>query len=231
MMKRCFLIIIIILSLQNGYGQKFELGKVSVSELEEKAHPLDSSAAAAVLYNKKKTSVIYTDNLGIYIEHIFEIRIKIYKKEGLDFANYEVPYRVKYSNLKPDVLTVSDAVTYNLVNGKVEKTKLSNDGKFDEKESGVRRTVTIALPNVKVGSVIEFRYIHKSENILSFPTFIFQRDIPVNFAEYHTEIPVYYTYKAVLKGFLKPETKSEVENAYQSTVMNAGLGKDRLSLK
>jgi hypothetical protein len=36
------------------------------------------------------------------------------------------------------------------------------------------------MPNVKVGSVIEFKYILKSENIVEFPAFNFQQDIPVN---------------------------------------------------
>ena len=48
------------------------------------------------------------------------------------------------------------------------------------------------MPNVKVGSVIEFKYILKSENIVKFPVFDNQYDIPVNYSEYITEIPEYF---------------------------------------
>jgi hypothetical protein len=37
------------------------------------------------------------------------------------------------------------------------------------------------MPNVRVGSVIEYRYIWKSENIVKFPVFNFQQEIPVNY--------------------------------------------------
>ncbi len=229
-MQKYLLPIVALFLFQNSNSQKFNLGKISIKELEEKVHPLDSSAAASVLYNKAKTHFVYSERKGFTAVHEFEIRIKIYKKEGLDYANYEVPYRIFYENLDPDILTVSDAVTYNLVNGKIEKTKLTDDGKFKEKVNKYWRTITIALPNVKVGSVIEFKYIHKTENILSFPTFVFQKGIPVNFAEYRTEIPIYYRYKSVVKGFLKPETKNDVENAYQSTVVSAGHAQERVML-
>ncbi|WP_298157416.1 DUF3857 domain-containing protein [Flavobacterium sp.] len=185
----------------SGIAQKFEFGKVSVAELQQTSHPKDSSAAAAVLYNKGKTTFGYDQKRGFSVEHSFEMRIKIYKKQGLGYANYEVPYYIGYENLNQDVLRVTDAVTYNLADGKVEKTKISSDGKFTEKVNNNWKTVTIALPNVKVGSVIEFRYKLKSEDLSSFPTFLFQRDIPVDFVEYKTDIPVTYGYKQLLKGY------------------------------
>ncbi|AWA29646.1 hypothetical protein HYN48_05855 [Flavobacterium magnum] len=194
-------------------GQKSESAKVTIKDLEMRRHPADSTAAAAVLYNKGVTKFNYSAEKGFTAEHIFEMRIKIYKKEGLQYANYEVPYYIGYENLNPDVLNVTDAVTYNIVNGKVEKTKIGSEGKFTEKVNKNWKTVTITLPNVKVGSIIEFRYTLKSEDLMSFPTFVFQRDIPVDYVEYRTEIPVTYGYKPVIKGLFKGiEYKSAVES-------------------
>ncbi|AWI25520.1 DUF3857 domain-containing protein [Flavobacterium pallidum] len=205
--------LVLLLSVQFSIGQKFEPGKVTVKDLEIKQHPNDSSAVAAVLYNKGMTKFNYSEARGFTVEHTFEMRIKIYKKEGLQYANYEVPYYIGYENLNPDVLDITDAVTYNLVNGKVEKTKIGNEGKFREKVSKNWKTATITLPNVKVGSIIEFRYKLKSEDLMSFPTFVFQRNIPVDFVEYTTEIPVMYGYKQVLQGLFKGiASKSIVEH-------------------
>lgn len=36
-------------------SQNYELGKVTIAELEEKVHPKDSSAPAAVLFRKRRT--------------------------------------------------------------------------------------------------------------------------------------------------------------------------------
>lgn len=223
--KICFALL---LACHLSIAQKSEPGKVTVKDLEDKMHPRDTSAVAAVLYNKGMTRFNYSESKGFTVEHTFEMRIKIYKKEGLQYANYEVPYYVGYQELNPDVLDITDAVTYNLVNGKVEKTKIGNDGKFREKVNKNWKTVTITLPNVKVGSIIEFRYKLRSEDLLSFPTFVFQRDIPVDFVQYKTEVPVTYGYKQVIKGFFKGiETKSVVErNAldfYNSTTSRTDM--------
>jgi hypothetical protein len=72
-------------------GQKFELGKVSVKELEEKKHPIDTTAAAVILFNKAKTFFRYDVKYGFSINTEQVFRIKIYKKEGLRWANYKVP--------------------------------------------------------------------------------------------------------------------------------------------
>ena len=58
-------------------------------------------------------------------------RIKTYKKEGYDWANFSVSF-YDYGNSK-ESLFFDDAATSNLVNGKIEKTKLKGDGEFTEK--------------------------------------------------------------------------------------------------
>jgi len=197
-------------------AQRFELGKISVKELEEKKHPLDSAAVGAVLYNKAKTSFAYSIKDGFSAVHEYEIRIKIYKKEGLYLANYEVPYYIGYENLKKEVLDVTDGVTYNLEAGKIRKDKLTGEGTFKEKVNENWKTTTITLPNVKVGSIIEFKYTLKSQNLVSFPEFHLQREIPVNYAELKTIIPVLYIYKPISKGFLEIKTDQKISDGYQN---------------
>lgn len=223
------MVLIALLCMGFAYSQKFELGKVAVKELEEKRHPIDTSAIAAVLYNKFRTYFVYKKKSGFSAVHEFEIRIKIYKKEGLEYANYEVPYRIGYEELNDDMLSFSDAATYNLVDGKIEKTKLNNEGSFVEKVNKKWRIKAITLPNVKEGAVIEFKYTLKSENILTFPTFIFQKNIPVNFAEYKTDTPVYYIYKPVLKGLISIQTTNAITTGYQNVDNSVTMQTDAFS--
>jgi hypothetical protein len=74
------------------------------------------------------------------------------------------------------------------------------------------------MPNVKVGSVIEFKYTVTSQNIVKFPEFYFQYDIPVAFVEYETQLHVSYVYKQIIKGFLKINVDSKVAIGLSSYV-------------
>ena len=81
-MKRFILVLFFLFVTVGSFAQKFDYGKVSKEELIEKSHPIDSEAEAAVLYNKAKTYFVYSEKDGFVSQTEFEIRIKIYKKEG-----------------------------------------------------------------------------------------------------------------------------------------------------
>jgi len=216
-MKQFFIVLVFIAAFNsNTIAQNFELGKVSKSELEEKTYANDTSAPAAILFNKAKTSFKYYHDKGFVSVTEFEIRIKIYKKEGLRWANFDVPYYVGWEKIGPDNVEFSKGVTYNLVNGQIEKTKLDNQGTFKENINKYWKQKSIVLPNVKVGSILEFRYIKKSENIVRLPDFKFQYEIPVRYSEYISEIPEMYIYNEIVSGFLKIQTERKVEQISQS---------------
>jgi hypothetical protein len=65
-MKRNQLIIILFFALFffKSKAQTFELGKVSITELEQKEHPKDPSASAAILFKKGKMSLEYNKRAG-----------------------------------------------------------------------------------------------------------------------------------------------------------------------
>ena len=191
-------------------AQNFELGKVSIAELKEKQHPKDTSAVAAVLFKNGKTSFDYSLKNGFVAITEVTMRIKIYKKEGSDWANFTLPYYVGYEHYNDDVVKFSNAATYNFENGSVVKTKLNSEGSFKKNVNEYWNEASITLPNVKEGSVIEFKYVLKTENIVKFPVFNFQDKIPVNYAEYTTNIPGFFTYKPIQVGFIDIKMDSKV---------------------
>ncbi len=73
--------------------RKYELGKVTVDELKESVHPLDTSASAAILF-KKGSSRFQLQNGAWEIQTDVSFKIKIYKKEGLKYADFKIPYYV-----------------------------------------------------------------------------------------------------------------------------------------
>jgi hypothetical protein len=199
-----------------AFSQKYELGKVTLEELKEKQHPKDTTAVATILYKKGYSHFRYENKKGFSAVHEIEFRIKIYKKEGLNWANFQVPYYVGYENLEDETVKFSNAVTYNIENGAIVKTKLNNEGSFKKNVNEYWNEASITMPNVKVGSIIEFKYILKSENIVKFPVFDFQYAIPVNFCEYKTEIPEFFIYKPISVGFFKFESDTKIGNGYQN---------------
>ncbi|TRX42274.1 DUF3857 domain-containing protein [Flavobacterium restrictum] len=204
--KSVLLLLLLSVCLQSN-AQEFKLGKVSIAELQQKQHPKDTTAVAAILFEKGEVHFEFTQDNGFTMVTEVATRIKIYKKEGYDFSNQKVAYYIGGST--KENVSFTDAATYNLVDGKIEKTKLKSDGEFNEKVNRYWGQVKIALPNVKVGSVIEFKYTVKSSRYGSLQDWQFQNSIPVNYSEFKTYIPEYYSYKPSMKGFITPKVTEE----------------------
>ena len=186
------------------FSQKYELGKVTVEELMQSAHPNDSSAPAAILFKKGDTKFTL-NNSGWNIVTEVSYKIKIYKKEGLSFADQQFAYYVGSSGREN--LFFHYAYTYNLVNGKVEKTKLKNESEFKEEFSEDWNFKKLSFPQVKEGSIIEFSYRKTSPHIAVFDDFYFQREIPVDFVEFGIYMPEYFKYRTVINGYEKINVK------------------------
>ncbi|MFV8344271.1 transglutaminase domain-containing protein [Flavobacterium sp. XS2P39] len=209
-LKKSLLFLLVFISFSKINAQKFEMGKVSIAELEEKRHPTDTAAVAAVLFEKGKVDFSYNQNNGFVMITEVTARIKIYKKEGYDWATKAVQYYT--GDVTNESVFFSEAVTYNLVNGKIEKTKLRSDGSFDEKVNEYWGRKKITMPNVKVGSVIEYKYLVKSARYDELTPWAFQSSIPVNFSEFTTHVPEYFVYNANFKGYISPKVSVEKRN-------------------
>ena len=208
--NQLFIILFFTLFFLKGNAQEFKLGKVSVEELQEKNNPTDSTAVAAILFEKGAVDFEYNQNDGFIMITEVTTRIKIYKKEGYDWANKAVSYYIG-SNAKETVF-FSDAITYNLINGKIEKVKLKSDGEFDEKVNKYWGRKKITMPNIKVGSVVEFKYRIRSSRFSELTEWSFQSSIPVNYSEFKTSIPEYFVYNPNIKGFISPKITKENSN-------------------
>lgn len=224
--------ILIVLFYLNGTAQeqKFKFGKVSESELSEKYHPVDSSAPAAILYKTGNLTMEYNDRWYYVLE--VEGRIKIYNKDGYKYATQGIAV---YEGANTDEeISGLKAVTYNIVDGKIEEEKLRKDGEFYEKVNKYWGLHKFTLPNIQDGSVIEFKYRVRSPYINSLPEWKFQYDIPVNTIEYKVQTPEYLNYKEFNKGYFalkrtpsskatKMDIKYETSVGYRSETTSVDL--------
>lgn len=215
MLRRYLLTLIFTAFCFTLYAQEFKLGRVTIDELKEKAHPADTSAPAAILYKKGRTYfMLYDGHFNMVTE--VEFRIKIYKKTGYDYATQKLPY---YTGGRSIFVDFSDACTYNLENGQIVKTKMKSDGDFTEKINDDFSVKKIVLPNVKEGSVIEYSYKIRTPYYGVIPDWRFQYSIPVNNVEYFVATPQYFTYNTYLIGYLpinatQPKTKAGSGSAF-----------------
>lgn len=198
-MKNTLVTLLILLSV-SFYAQKKELGEVTIDELKEKRYSQDTSAVAAVLFEKGRTYFEYKQDEGFSVVNEVEVKVKIYKKEGYGWANKVISYYVGGQN--DESVLVSKALTYNLVDGKIEKTRLKSEGEFVEKKNKYWNVKKIQMPNVKEGSIVEYKYILRSPYTSVLPEWSFQKEVPVVFSELKVNLPEYYKYKAHRKGSL-----------------------------
>ena len=202
MKSKLILFSLFFIVMQISIGQNFKFGKVSKEELQEKAHPTEPDANAAVLYREFKTNFEYIESEGfMVVTEVFE-RIKIYKKEGFDWGTISVSLYQGGSGAKEEITSLKAYTHYISDEGKMDDEKLRSAGIFDEKTSKYRVLKKFTMPNLKEGCVIEYRYTMRSPFISNINTYDFQETIPINLVELSFATPEYLNYKTHQKGWL-----------------------------
>ncbi|WP_293309787.1 DUF3858 domain-containing protein [Pedobacter sp. UBA5917] len=203
-----FLILMLCIGIGNLYAQtgqnvkrEFKFGKIAPAEFETKVSGRDSSASAIKLFDVGECYFEISPSSSGFI-YVFErhIRYKILNKNGYDLANFKVELYKSSGSAKED-LNYMDAATYNMVDGKMVTSKLNKDAKFTEEFNKNYVIKKFALPNVKEGSIIEFKYRIKSDFIFTLRGWKFQSSVPTLWSEYNVRIPEYFNYKINMSGY------------------------------
>lgn len=174
------------------FSQNYKFGKVQQMEVEEAHYPLDSSANAAILYKHESVNFDFIKGEGWQQTKKVHLRIKIYNKEGYDWATQEI-YLYKGSRGNREKISNIKGYTFVLDQGKLKKIKLKSDGIFEEDYSEYREKCSITMPNIKEGAVIELSYKITSP-FLDIDDIVFQHEIPVKKLETYVAIPQYLNY-------------------------------------
>lgn len=174
----------------------FPFGQFTYQELEMKSYAPDTAANAVVL---NEFGEAHIDDIKFVLVFRYHAKIKILKKAGLSYADFEIPMYKSEKN-KEFVVSVS-ATTFNLENGSARETKFDPKNLFTENKGKYYDLRKFALPNARVGSVIEVEYVLESPFIRNFRTWEFQTDIPKVHSEYWAMIPANYQYNISLRGY------------------------------
>ncbi|MBL7856160.1 MAG: DUF3857 domain-containing protein [Cyclobacteriaceae bacterium] len=180
----------------------FPFGRITYTELNMNTYALDTAAAAVVL---EEFGEAYIDNGGNH-NLIFErhLKIKILKQAGTSQADFAIfLYKQDNSDTNRERIRSVVASSFNIENNTIREVKLDAKSIFKENVNKYYDATKFAIPNVRVGSVIEVHYVLESPFIFNFRTWEFQSDIPKVSSEYWATIPGNYVYNMSLKGFLK----------------------------
>lgn len=228
-MKKLILLVLLGFFMTSN-AQDFKFGKVSKAELEEKEHPLDKEAHAAVLYKSHKTYYDYNDEDGFVQKTKVVERIKIYDKDGFDWATKEIQLYDKNNKSKESFREFS-GYTFTLENGKVKKTKIKKESIFGEKNNKFWATKKFVMPNIKEGCVIEYKYIISSP-FITIKDIDLQYSIPIKKLDVLVKIPEYFIFKKFTnpKAFYIPKLIDNIRQRTENMVSrskassNNGLG-------
>ncbi len=204
-----------------SYAQKspIKFGDIPMEDLKMTKYDKDSSASAVVLEDYG-VAFVNIDAAGdphlVFDRHK---RIKILKKEGLEWANASI--LTYHSGASEEKIANLKASAYNLENGKVVESKMAKDAIFKERVNNYYNRQKFTIPNVKEGSVIEYSFHETSDFYTRFPNWQFQATIPTRHSEYWAMIPDVFDYQKYMQGYV-PVTTYEEKKAmsYFSVTVN-----------
>ena len=169
----------------------YKMGKVSQAELLHNDYSMDVSDADAVVLYELKDILLYFNNhydtnFGKAADYLIadnkiSRKIKILNSNGLRYANVTLQYnfRDKPINYNTQMYDI-EAYSYTMENGKIHKTKLLNKNIRIAQLNDSVAQVKFTIPNVRVGSIIEYKYCEWHTSLKSFAFDVnMQYDIPV----------------------------------------------------
>lgn len=219
----CCIFLYLSLLCHSVYSQDFnyKYGKVSKEEIEMQSYLPDTSAVAVVLSKRGDTRYDYLGNTFILVSN-FEIRIKILKDEGKKYGDITIPFYYNISNNVKDQITGIKATVYNSEGGKIIESDLKKNYIFEEKSSENWRMIKFSAPNVRKGSVLEYKYTLRSEAIYNIDPWVIQDEIPVNYACYEIEIPEYFVFNKESRGYVPINAKTELTGTTYTVSLGGG---------
>lgn len=215
-MKIKFTLIALII-LNTAFAQNYKFGKVSKEELIETSDTNNPEANATVLYRSQNVSFEYRQDKGFVQKNEIHERIKIYNKDGFDQATKFVKLYVGGSSDRDHQIVQLKAITYNFDGKEIIKDKLKKEGIFKEENNKYWETTKFTMPNIKVGSVIEYRYTIEKFSA-GIDDIELQQLIPIKKLEFKLKAPEYFVYKTLMN--LRASFIPKIENSRANQKVN-----------
>jgi hypothetical protein len=166
-------------------------GMVDTADLKMTSCDFEKDANAMVLFDRAEMAC------GLpAIVMIRQKRIKIFNDNGKSAANIRIEFNNKF---EAEAILGLEAETINLDNGKIEYTKLDPKLIYSEHTDKNKDVVLFSMPNVKAGSIIEYRYIWERGSTRNVPDWAFQCDMPTRYSQLNVLINPLIVFSALYR--------------------------------
>ncbi len=169
-----------------------KFGEVPIEELKMKIYDKEPKADAIILAKTSELAVKDQGEIILNFRNFF--RLKILNKSAFNYGNVDIDY-IHYngsefvSGIKA-MITYPDGSKYRLKKKDFQKYKLDN----------YTSRISFYFPKLEEGSVIEYEYKIRSNDLYGFSKFDFQYDIPVKYASFQYIIPRQIDYQFETTG-------------------------------
>lgn len=147
-------------------------GDFTAADEQLKEVPFDKEAGAVIIHHLAKSD--YNDEYNMITEH--RVKIKILNEKEIDRGNIHINF---YSHNDFEVLTGIEAVVKTIEpDGEAKIQKVSPKNIYTVKTSTFRSDTRFAIPNVKAGTVFEYKYFVYAKNYNALDEWYFQEELP-----------------------------------------------------
>lgn len=198
-------------------------GKIDKADLELKECEFDKDAEAMILLDKGEVEYQRGTRDVFALKMNVRTRIKIFKEKGFRLADVRIPY---YSDGSYEKIIDVDAVTYNLdASGKIIETKVDKKSFYRQKQDSRRSVMTFTFPDVREGTVLEYRYTLVRESLGYVDPWLFQSEIPTRVSVFNIVFPEYFRF--VTNSRTGGQIITKKEELQQSLSIEGGVIKFR----
>lgn len=220
------ILLLLVSSFTFSQKSQFQLGNINEYEQNLKSYKKDPKAEAVVIFDIGKSIFFDTDRGGYNIRFTRTKRIKILDKTGIKFSEISIPFFVDGYG-KTEYITSIEAYCYNVEDGKTIIKALDKRTIFEEQINNNWKTKKFVLPDVKVGSIIEYKYVLETPFLFNLPDWTFQSKIPTIYSEYNVNMIPFYEYAFIVQGISRFDHQESVESkktrAWGTIVKNHGV--------
>lgn len=176
-------------------------GKPTDEELNMTEYEADKDADAVELCRLVEVSYNWiNDNFRVYYR--VKCRLKVLKPEGKRVGDQTISFRINDNHLRHEIVGGLKATTYNMENGKVVKTKMENSMVHEEQFDKTTQLIKFSVPQVRVGSVIEYEYRLESDFYYDLRDWHAQKGIPVVYTRYDLSVPEWFVFNLDQTGMI-----------------------------
>ncbi len=138
---------------------------------------------------------IYLSDKVVIDKHV---RIKILNSNGFKYANIKIPYHSEF-----DKISSIKAQTINFdENNEPVITEIEKSNLYENTLNEGFSEISFTFPDLKEGSIIEYKYTLNTTNIVFLNAWIFQDKIPTLYSKFSAVFPanLIYTYNVFYQG-------------------------------